>query len=216
MVCCSGKLMPGAVVALKIEVEATTMQVVFYRQNYGELALGLSDIDMPIGKRRESLEKEDVPPWRKKEFFEISSGGVTDPWSDRRRYSQTRIAIVGEELVYYAYGDDDGEEGEAKVYAKAEYEEYEFYLLYYRSATSIISHGLRDPEVMWDGISEAVIHHHKKLKCDSDEFCPCCEWRVIKKRMVPRRFRSLLGKVMSRVQDSIQQGPEFFRNPKAR
>jgi hypothetical protein len=173
------------------------MQVAFFRQHFGEFALGMTNTDRALKVLRLLLVTESQAT--KSRFFSVTSGGVSNPWQMQQRdRSEIRIAIVGDGLIC-----DQERTSRCRLYGKAEFNGQEFYLEYSRP-NRIVSAGLPDPKKIYEDAFQAVTLRH----C-TDRQWP--EWVVVDKAKVPRKFRSLLGQIQKRIGDSTGQGPAFFR-----
>jgi hypothetical protein len=181
------------------------MQMMFFRQHFGSLVIGLSDLDEGRERRLKTLDEEAGFDMFK--FFGVTSGGVSHPWSHNEY--ELRVAISGTGLVF-----DENRgmfDSRAQVFAKVESGDNEVYLAYKRPH-SVISYGLPDPIIMAGEIVKIASNHVRGIKDHQDE----ARWIVVDKPQVPRYHRSLLGKVMSRVKSAVCQGADFFRDPKSR
>lgn len=185
------------------------MQVMFFAHHFGNLAIGLSNADASL-----SIARRLFSEYRREtvhDFFSIDSGGVNHPWARRHESGKdnfaVRIAICGENFIF---DEDDfwGERNPAQLFAKVEYNgDCEVYLAYC-NPHSLIGQGLPDSSQMAAIIIQIAVDHVNKKESHLNAWP---KWIVVDKRQIPLRFRLLLGDVMNRVKNAIQQGPEFFR-----
>lgn len=178
------------------------MQMMFFRQHFGSLAIGLSNAD-ETSNQRKTLIEEKVSREDRKPFFEISTRGVSHPWS-RKKEDEVRVAITGDGMVFYP---DVLYPPTTQIFAKVEFYNGEVYLAH-RRPYSTIAHGLPEPEEVAKEIFKSF-----NAYLNDDDFEG--SWVVVDKPQVPKYHRSLLGKVMSRVQCAVNQGSDFFKNPKS-
>jgi hypothetical protein len=189
------------------------MQMMFQKQHFGRLAVGLSDVDENRERHIRHLNEEPFESDRDR-FYTVTSGGIHHPWEHKE--FETRVAITADGLVF----DEDAPMGEEKcrIYAKVECMTGEVYL-FYTYPSAVISCGLPDPIKMAEQIVDVAVKH---LNGESHHISeerwadPEHRWAVVDKPQVPVYHRSLLGKVMSRVNSAFTQGHEFFQDPKSR
>jgi len=180
------------------------MQMMFFRQHFGNLAIGLSNSD-EIRKQKLSRMEERDNAWERERFFEVSDGGVSHPWA---KEDEVRVAITGDKLTFYP---DRLDSPEPRVYAKVEFQMTGEVYLAYKRPHSTISYGLPDANDMAGEILRTAYDFVNGIKDNQDE----SRWVAVDKPQVPVYHRSLLGKVMGRVQSAINQGADFFKNPKS-
>jgi len=191
------------------------MQIMFFRQHFGHLAIGLSNTDERRERHIAFLEETEEFPSDREKFFRITSGGVSHPWSGpytegawSGKNAEVRVAITGTGLWFNPEA-ECASDNDARIFAKVEYSSDEKYLAFTRPWRTI-AWGLKDPvEMSREIISVAIANENTQPSENND-------WVVVDKRQVPVEHRSLLGKIMSRVQGAIAQGPDFFSDPKAR
>lgn len=178
----------------------------FLRQHFGKLAIGLSNADQILKERLDRLQEEDNK-WERERFFSVSDGGVSHPWSHKQ--DEIRVAITGDRLVFYP---ERLNSPGPRVFAKVEFQMTGEVYLAYNRPHSTISYGLPDPNCMAEEIVKTAANYVNKGKKNPSESC----WVVVDKPQVPKYHRSLLGKVMVRVQSAINQGSDFFKDPMSR
>lgn len=176
----------------------------FLRQHFGKLAIGLSNTD-EIRRQKLSRMEERDNDWERQRFFEVSDGGVSHPWSHKQ--DEIRVAITGDNLTFYPERLDPPR---PRVFAKVEFQMTGEVYLAYKCPYSTISYGLPDPNGMAEDIIKTAANYVNGRIHPSESF-----WIVVNKPQVPVYHRSLLGKVMGRVQSAVNQGADFF-NPKSR
>lgn len=188
------------------------MQVMFFRQHFGSLAIGLSNADVALRIARRSFAKQDRQ--FRHDFFSVDAGGINHPWKPTSRSGKDdyaiRVAIIGEDIIF----DEDSpmSSSTARLYAKVEWNVNCEVYLEYRFADHLISDGIADPSQLAATITKTAVDHvNKKVHPNANP-----KWIVVDKPQIPRKVRSLLGKVMSRVQSAIGQGADFFQDPKYR
>lgn len=183
------------------------MQIMFHKQHFGNLAIGLSDVDEDRYRHIAVLNEESIEIDRER-FYTVSSGGVSHPW--RHKECEIRVAITGDRMVFDEHkcmGDAD-----VRIFAKAEFGVKDEAYLAYTRPDSVIGYGFTDPVKSAEEIVEMVNLFCQKGTRQKED----CRWIVVDKRQVPKYHRSVLGKVMNRVKDAFTQGHEFFRDPKAK
>lgn len=187
----------------------------FFRHHFGQLAIGLSNADVSLSIYRRLFSENHIPTDHN--FFSITSGGVDHPWTPRGSHGKddfaVRVAIVGDKL---RFEEEDFYGTETQLFAKVEWNVNCEVYLGYRCAGGLIGSGLPDPCQMAATIIKVATDHVNGKESVIGVRSSGARWVVVDKKQVPNKFRSLLGKVMSRVQSSIGQGADFFRNPKFR
>lgn len=177
----------------------------FHKQDFGRLAVGLSNVD-ELRKSHVNFLNEEPHESDRERFYTVTAGGVHHPW-EHKEY-ETRVAITGDGMIF-----DEvciGEEV-VRIFAKVESIRGEVYFAYVHP-WQVISVGFSDPiKVANELIELAADYNQKGIKEYVDR-----NWVVIDKRQVPVYHRSLLGKVMARVNDAFTQDHKFFRDPKSR
>ena len=181
------------------------MQIMVHKQHFGKLAIGLSNVDEGRARHLTFLSEEHEID--RERFYTITSGGISHPWAPKKY--EVRVAITGDCMVFDEY-ELQGDAG-ARIFAKVEFTNGNEVYLAYSSPWSVIGYGFPDPIKSANEIVEMAAAGFYKTRTKEG-----CRWMVVDKRQVPKYHRSLLGKVMNRVDDAFTQGDEFFRDLKAR
>ena len=180
------------------------MQMMFFRQHFGNLAIGLSNMD-EIRRQKLNRMKERDTAWERQKFFAVDDGGISHPWA---KEDEVRVAITGDRLKCWPERLDSSE---PRVFAKVEFQMTGEVYLAYRYSHSTISYGLPDANHMAGEILRTAYDYVNKENIHGDS-----RWVAVDKPQVPVYHRSLLGKVMGRVQSAVNQGADFFKDPKSR
>lgn len=180
------------------------MQMMFFRQHFGNLAIGLSNTG-DIRRQKISRMEERDEVWERQKFFEVDDGGVSHPWA---KEDEVRVAITGDRLVFYPERPDAPE---PRVFAKVEFQMTGEVYLAYRNPHSAISYGLPDPVDMAGEILRTAYDYVNGENIHGEG-----RWVAVNKPQVPVHHRSLLGKVMVRLQGAVSQGRDFFQDPKSK
>ena len=181
------------------------MQVMFLRQHFGYLAIGLSTADEKMKDRIDFLDMAETNDIDLNRFFQVSFGGVTHPWTQQEY--EPRVAISCSGLVVSG---DSIFASSARIFAKVELFNSEIYLAY-RRPHQVIAWGLPCPTMMADEIVQ-IAREQLNGESHQDEV----NWDVVDKRQVPVYHRSILGKVISRVLGAVKQDSTFFLDWKSR
>jgi len=175
------------------------MQVMFFRQHFGEFALGMASVDDAIKTHQGSIDHDKMS----EKFFTIDRGGLSmHPWADDRAY-EDRIAIVGSGLI-------DNLDATPRLYAqfRCVAHNLDFYLshnLIGQRYKSLPSPERLAEDIMWNG-------RVTDIEPERDWW----QWGQIERNRIPMKYRRLLDKTMARVVDSLGQGADFFEKTKSR
>jgi hypothetical protein len=182
------------------------MQMMFQKQHFGHLAMGFSNVDEWRIRHIKYLFEDSQHASDRERFYSVTSGGVHHPW-EHKEY-ELRVAITADGMV--CYEESSGQEN-VRIFAKVEHMGKEIYLAYV-FPWQVISWGFPDPVKTAMEITELASRYVKE---GIKEFVDA-RWIVVEKPQVPVYHRSLLGKVMARVNDAFTQGSDFFQNPKSK
>ena len=117
----------------------------FFRQHFGNLAIGLSNDDDILKNARKSFSEHRSETQH--DFLSVDSGGISHPWSLKNRIDwRIQIAICGDNLIF---DEEDffGEKNPARLFARLDYAKQEVYLTH-RYPQCLIGEGLPDPALM--------------------------------------------------------------------
>src|SRR5689334_2458962 len=102
------------------------MQVMFQKQHFGRLAVGLSNVNVFREQHIAALNEEQFATDRDK-FYSVSSGGISHPWT--RKQDEVRVAMTGDGMIFDE--NDPTSVTKVRVYAKIEFmDKGEVYLTY--------------------------------------------------------------------------------------
>ncbi len=179
------------------------MQIMFFRQHFGSLAIGLSNVNGGRDRRLSEM-KTRYHDWEREMFFSVTDGGVSHPWSHKT--DEVRVAITGDGMVFIPEGDQP----DTEIFAKVEFQMTGEVYLAYKRPYSVISYGLPDPVELAEDAVKTAMNHVNCVQNPKESL-----WVAVTKKQVAHHHRSLLGKVMRRVQGAVNQGGDFFKNPQA-
>ncbi|MBX4181384.1 hypothetical protein KW807_00785 [Candidatus Parcubacteria bacterium] len=198
--CCSDSMSDPVVGSEKDRA----MQVMFFRQHFGEFALGLASVDEAIKEHQGSIDHDEMSD----KFFTINRGGLSmHPWADDRAY-EDQVAIVGSGFI---------DNLDAKPCAYARYRcrahEVDLYLIY--MVTERIT-GLPSPARLAEDIMYQAGRVYSNAREIDEPKGDWWRWNFVDRARIPVKYLRLLDKVVARIDDSLGQGADFFQKPKSR
>jgi hypothetical protein len=173
------------------------MQVMFFRQHFGSLAIGWSNADVDLRSYRRARGEKPTTP-----FFGVTADGVSrHPW--KYKTDEIRVAVVGLNLYFEEEYDL---QQDPTLFAKVEYQDWCFYLEYRRPESIVDGDGLPDPNILADELVTLAASKISPNEMRSEK------WLFVKdQETIPEQTLKLLDRVCQAVEGCIAQGPQFFR-----
>jgi hypothetical protein len=168
------------------------MQVLVFKQDFGRLAIGMSNMDTLIEDAQHALNDRSEGD----QFFKITRGGVSNhPWERDSRNREKVLAIVGDDLI-------DNLDANPVLFSAFQYHHQGEVLLNFRKCKlNRVPKNLPSPAKLW----EDCIYHDRHLKS-----LRILVWGNYSEFGIPEHIKVILDKTLAETNRSFTQGAHFF------